>query len=54
MEFQVFLAKILSPAVENNENTVKNSCHLEDFVRGKTLTADQALVSFGVFYFNPS
>ena len=29
-------------------NTVKNSCHFAEFVRGKTLKADQVLVSFDV------
>ena len=43
-----FLAKILSPVVENTENTVKNSCHFAEFVRDKTLKADQVLVSFDV------
>ena len=43
-----FLAKILSPVVGNTENTVKNSCHFAEFVRGKTLKADQMLVSFDV------
>jgi hypothetical protein len=45
-----FLAKILSPVVGNTENTVKNSCHFAEFVRGKkTLKADQGwyhLMSF--------
>ena len=43
-----FLAKILSPVMGNTENTVKNSCHFSEFVRGKTLKADQVLVSFDV------
>ena len=43
-----FLVKILSPVVGNTENTVKNSCHFAEFVRGKTLKADQVLVSFDV------
>jgi hypothetical protein len=43
-----FLAKMLSPVVGNTENTVKNSCHFAEFVRGKTLKADQVLVSFDV------
>ena len=43
-----FLAKILSPVVGNTEYTVKNSCHFAEFVRGKTLKADQVLVSFDV------
>jgi hypothetical protein len=34
--------------VGNTENTVKNSCHFAEFVRGKTLKADQVLVSFDV------
>jgi hypothetical protein len=42
------LAKILSPVVENTENTVKNSCHFAEFVRDKTLKADQVLVSVDV------
>ena len=51
MEFKVFLAKMLSPVVGNTENTVKNSCHFAEFVRGKTLKADQVLVSFDVVSF---
>ena len=43
-----FLVKILSPVVGNTENTVKNSCHFAEFVRGKTRKADQVLVSFDV------
>ena len=43
-----FFAKILSPVVGNTENTVKNSCHFSEFVRGKTLKAYQVLVSFDV------
>ena len=43
-----FLAKILSPVVGNTEYTVKNSCNFAEFVRGKTLKADQVLVSFDV------
>ena len=43
-----FLAKMLSPVVGNTENIVKNSCHFAEFVRGKTLKADQVLVSFDV------
>ena len=43
-----FLAKFLSPVVGNTENTVKNFCHSAEFVRGKTLKADQVLVSFDV------
>ena len=43
-----FLTKILSPVVGNTENTVKNSCHFAEFVRGKTLKADQVLASFDV------
>jgi hypothetical protein len=34
--------------VRNTENTVKNSCHFAEFVRGKTLKADQVLISFDV------
>ena len=34
--------------VGNIENTVKNSCHFAEFVRGKTLKADEVLVSFDV------
>jgi hypothetical protein len=30
------------------ENTIKNSCHFAEFVRDKTLKADQVLVSFDV------
>ncbi len=43
-----FLAKILSPVVGNTENTVKNSYHFAGFIRGKTLNADEVLVSFDV------
>ncbi len=43
-----FLAKILSPMVGNTENTVKNSYHFAEFIRGKTLNADEVLVSFDV------
>ena len=43
-----FLAKILSPVVGNTENTVKNSYHFAEFIRGKTLNADEVLVSFDV------
>jgi hypothetical protein len=43
-----FLAKILSPVVGNTGNTVKNSCHFAEYLRGKTLKADQMLVSFDV------
>ena len=43
-----FLAKILSTVVGNTENTVKNSCHFAEFLRGKTLKGDQVLVSFDV------
>jgi hypothetical protein len=32
-----FLAKILPPVVGNTENTVKNSYHFSEFVRGKLL-----------------
>jgi hypothetical protein len=39
---------MLSPVVGNAENTLKNSCHFSEFVRGKTLKADQVLVSFDV------
>jgi hypothetical protein len=42
------LSKILSPVMGNTENTVKNSCHFSEFVRGKTLKADQVLISFDV------
>ena len=42
----IFFAKILSPVnvVGNTENIVKNSCHFAEFVRGKTLKADQVLI----------
>ncbi len=43
-----FLAKILSPVVGNTENTVKNSYHFAEFIRGKTLNAGEVLVSFDV------
>jgi hypothetical protein len=46
--FSNLMAKILSPVVGNTENTVKNSCNFAEFVRGKTLNADQVLVSFDV------
>jgi hypothetical protein len=39
---------MLSSVVGNTENTVKNSCHFAEFVRGKTLKADQVLVSWDV------
>jgi hypothetical protein len=38
----------LEKMVGNTINTVKNSCHFAEFVRGKTLKADQVLVSFDV------
>ena len=47
-EVSSFQAKILSPVVGNTANTVKNSCHFAEFVRGKTLNADQVLVLFDV------
>jgi hypothetical protein len=34
--------------VGNTVNTVKNSCHFAEFVRDKTIKADQVLVSFDV------
>ena len=42
-----FLAKILSPVVGNTEYTVKIPVILQN-LRGKTLKADQVLVSFDV------
>jgi hypothetical protein len=50
MELQISygVAQILSPVMGNTENTVKNSCHFAEFVRNKTLKADQMLVSFDV------
>ena len=48
-----FLAKMLSPVGGNTENTVKNSYHFAEFVRGKNLKADQVLISFDVVYKNP-
>jgi hypothetical protein len=46
----IFFTKILSPVnvAGNTENIVKNYCHFAEFVRGKTLKADQMLVSFDV------
>jgi hypothetical protein len=38
----------VSSFLGNTENTVKNSCHFAEFVRGITLKADQVLVSFDV------
>ena len=38
----------LSPVVGNTDNTVKNSQHFAEFIRGQTLDADQMLVSFDV------
>ena len=43
-----YLAKILSPVVGNPVNTVKNSLEFADFLRGKTLDAEDELVSFDV------
>ena len=43
-----YLAKILSPVVGNTVNTVKNSLEFADFIRGKTLDAEDELVSFDV------
>ena len=40
-----YLAKILSTVVGN---TVKNSLEFADFIRGKTLDAEDELVSFDV------
>jgi hypothetical protein len=48
MEFQVFLRKFCPLWWEIPKTLVKNSCHLAEFVRGKTLKADQVLVSFDV------
>jgi hypothetical protein len=42
------VSSFLSKIVGNRENTVKNSCHFAEFVRGKTIKADQMLVSFYV------
>ena len=42
------MARILSPVVGNTDNTVKNSQHFAEFIRGKTLDVDQMLVSFDV------
>ena len=44
-----YLARVLSPVVGNTDNTVKNSQHFAEFIRGQTLDADQMLVSFDVF-----
>ena len=43
-----YLARVLSPVVGNTDNTVKNSQHFAEFIRGETLDADQMLVSFDV------
>ena len=43
-----YLARVLSPVVGNTDNTVKNSQHFAEFIRGQTLDADQMLVSFDV------
>ena len=43
-----YLARILSPIVGNTVNTVKNSAHFAEFIRGETLDADKMLVSFDV------
>ena len=48
MEFQVFWRKFCPLVVGNTKNTVKNYCHFAEFVRGKTLKADQVLVSLDV------
>ena len=43
-----YLARILSPVVGNTDYTVKNSCEFADFIRDKTLSACEELVSFDV------
>ena len=43
-----YLARILSPVVGNTVNTVKNSAHFAEFIRGETLDAHKMLVSFDV------
>ena len=43
-----YLARILSLVVGNTDYTVKNSCELADFIRGKTLNACKELLSFDV------
>ena len=43
-----YLARIFSPTVGNTVNTVKNSAHFAEFIRGETLDADRVLVSFDV------
>ena len=43
-----YLARVLSPVVGNTHNTVKNSQHFAEFIRGQTLDADHMLVSFDV------
>ena len=43
-----YLHKILSPVVGNTVKTVKNSLEFADFIRGKTLDAEDELVSFDV------
>ena len=45
-----YLARVLSPVVGN---TVKNSQHFAEFIRGQTLDADQMLVSFDVVFCSP-
>ena len=43
-----YLAKILSPVVGNTGNTVENSLEFADYITGKTLDAEDKLVSFDV------
>ncbi len=39
---------MLSPVVSKTEKTVKNSYHFAESIRGKTLNAEEELVSFDV------
>ena len=43
-----FFRENFVPCGGDTENTVKNSCHFAEFVRGKTVKADQVLDSFDV------
>ena len=47
-EVSSYLAKILSPVVGKNENTVKNSRAFAEFIRDINLDANHELVSFDV------
>ena len=43
-----YLARILSPVVGNTDYSVKNPCEFADFIRDKTLSACEELVSLDV------